>query len=138
MLRFRSNCRVTFDDPRLLFEVISVIPAIRPNMRSRGVATADAITSGLAPGRLAKALIVGYSTCGIGATGRNMKATPPAKASAALSSDVATGRLINGVERLMSPLLCELALVNDVCDLQHSQTRGQTAESQIHTRRRIK
>ena len=31
-------------------EVIWVIPAMRPNMRSSGVATAEAIVSGLAPG----------------------------------------------------------------------------------------
>ena len=45
-----------------LAEVISVIPAMRPNCRSSGVATADAIVSGLAPGRLALTLIEGKST----------------------------------------------------------------------------
>src|SRR5258708_28164618 len=51
ILRLRSNCRVMLVEPRLLDEVISLIPAMRPNWRSRGVATADAMVSGLAPGR---------------------------------------------------------------------------------------
>jgi len=33
----------------VLDEVISVTPAMRPNCRSNGVATADAIVSGLRP-----------------------------------------------------------------------------------------
>ena len=69
MSRFRSNCSVTAVWPSALEEVISVMPAIRPNCRSRGVATADAIVSGLAPGRPALTLTVGYSTCGSGDTG---------------------------------------------------------------------
>ena len=44
---------------RRLLDVISVTPAIRPNWRSSGVATADAIVSGLAPGRFAETLTVG-------------------------------------------------------------------------------
>src|SRR5262245_50165537 len=101
MFRFRSNWSVMLDEPRLLLDVISVMPAILPNILSSGVATEEAITSGLAPGRLAKVLIVGYSTCGIGATGRNRKAMPPASARAAVSKDVATGLRMNGVERLI-------------------------------------
>ena len=50
--------------PSWLREVICVMPAMRPNMRSSGVATAEAIVSGLAPGRLANTVIVGYSTSG--------------------------------------------------------------------------
>src|SRR5215831_4957525 len=90
-----------FVEPRLLLDVISVTPAILPHIRSSGVATADAITSGLAPGRFAKALIVGNSTWGTGATGRKKNARPPANASAKVSREVATGRLINGVEMLI-------------------------------------
>jgi hypothetical protein len=37
--------------PKKLVEVISVTPAMRPNCRSSGVATDDAIVSGLAPGK---------------------------------------------------------------------------------------
>ncbi len=72
MLRERSNWIVMFVDPRELVEVISLTPAIRPNCRSSGVATEDAIVSGLAPGRPAETLIVGNSTCGSGETGRNL------------------------------------------------------------------
>jgi hypothetical protein len=43
-------------------EVISVTPAICPSTRSSGPATVAAITSGLAPGRLAETEMVGYST----------------------------------------------------------------------------
>ena len=50
---------VMFVLPSWLTEDICVIPAIRPNMRSSGVATAEAIVSGLAPGRFAKTVIVG-------------------------------------------------------------------------------
>jgi len=55
------------------------MPAMRPNWRSSGVATADAIVSGLAPGRLAPTPMVGKSTCGSGATGRNRNAIAPEK-----------------------------------------------------------
>src|ERR1043166_4939282 len=49
MLRFRSNTSVIDAEPWLLDEVISVTPAMRPNWRSSGVTTAEAIGSGLAP-----------------------------------------------------------------------------------------
>src|SRR5258707_11131745 len=64
MLRLRSNCRVTLVEPSELVEVISVTPAMRPNWRSSGVATDEAMVSGLAPGRLAETLMVGNSTWG--------------------------------------------------------------------------
>src|SRR5262245_26960031 len=62
MLRLRSNCKTMLVEPRLLDDVISVTPAMRPNCRSRGVATEDAIVSGLAPGSAAEICIVGNST----------------------------------------------------------------------------
>src|SRR5271156_1005870 len=64
-------------DPRPLEEVICVTPAMRPNWRSSGVATAEAMVSGLAPGKPAPTPIVGKSTCGNGATGKRRKATAP-------------------------------------------------------------
>src|SRR5262249_52286363 len=69
--RSRSNCIVMTVAPSELAELISVMPAIRPNCRSSGVATADAIVSGLAPGNAAFTMIVGNSTCGSGDTGSN-------------------------------------------------------------------
>ncbi len=101
MSRSSSNCRVTLVDPEELFEVICVTPAMRPNCRSNGVATDDAIVSGSAPGRLAETEMVGNSTCGSGATGRLMYPSAPAMSTAALSSEVATGRRMNGAEKLI-------------------------------------
>src|SRR5215831_6116149 len=96
MLRFRSNCSTRVVAPRRLVDVISVTPAIRPNWRSSGVATEDAIVSGLAPGRIACTEMTGNSTEGSDATGRNRYASAPTSSSATLRSEVATGRLMNG------------------------------------------
>ncbi len=51
--RLRSNWSVICVLPCVLAEVIEVMPAMVENWRSRGVATAEAIVSGLAPGRFA-------------------------------------------------------------------------------------
>src|SRR5580700_9786641 len=61
MSRSRSNCRVMLVDPRALDEVISVTAAIRPNWRSRGVATDEAIVAWLALGKTAPTEMVGNS-----------------------------------------------------------------------------
>src|SRR5215472_7398358 len=66
MLRLRSNCKVMLVDPNWLLEVIWLTPAMRPNCRSSGVATDEAMVSGLAPGRPAETLTTGYSTWGMG------------------------------------------------------------------------
>jgi hypothetical protein len=100
MSRARSNCRVMVVAPRNDVDVISVTPAMRPNWRSSGVATADAIVSGLAPGSPATIWIVGKSTCGSGATGSSRKPSTPASTRAAVSSVVPTGRRMNGAEML--------------------------------------
>src|SRR5262245_22653343 len=92
-------------EPSELDEVISVTDAIRPNCRSRGVATAAAMVSGLAPGSEAETPIVGKSTCGTGDTGSRLNATAPASPSATASSVVATGRRMNGAEMFMSARL---------------------------------
>src|SRR6202521_2372667 len=96
MLRLRSNCKTTPVEPSWLTDVIWLMPAIRPNWRSRGVATAEAMVSGLAPGRLAPTEMVGRSTWGSGATGRKRNAVTPDSRIARVISDVATGRLMNG------------------------------------------
>ena len=88
-------------EPRPLLEVISVTSAILPNCFSSGVATDDAMVSGLAPGNWAATEIVGKSTAGRGATGRSRKATAPESATAAVSSVVAMGRRMNGSEIFM-------------------------------------
>src|SRR5579862_9709205 len=96
MSRFKSNCNVTLVLPKLLEEVISVTEAIRPNWRSSGVATDDAIISGLAPGNPADTEIVGKSTCGSGDTGSKRKATAPAMEMAMTRRVVAIGLRMKG------------------------------------------
>jgi hypothetical protein len=85
-------------EPSWLVDVIWLTPAMRPNCRSSGVATDDAMVSGLAPGKPAFTLITGYSTCGIGATGSRVYASMPAINSPIANNEVATGRRINGAE----------------------------------------
>src|SRR4029077_11310839 len=64
------------------------------------------MVSGLAPGKLAATVMVGKSIWGSGDTGRTVNATAPASAIAAVSKTVATGRWMNGGERLMSRRFC--------------------------------
>ena len=72
--------------------------AICPRWRSSGLATVVATSSGLAPGRVACTEMVGKSTCGSGDTGSLKNATAPAAASPKVSSVVATGRRMKGVD----------------------------------------
>ncbi|MNT87051.1 hypothetical protein D3C72_2274160 [compost metagenome] len=78
-----------------------VTPAMLPSLRSSGVATVDAMTSGLAPDRFADTTITGKSICGSGATGSKPKLTPPSSMIARLNSMVATGRRMKGPDRFM-------------------------------------
>src|SRR5437667_7195802 len=100
MFRLRSNCNTIVEAPSRLVDVISVTPAMRPNWRSSGVATDDAMVSGLAPGSADWTWIVGNSTCGSGETGRRANEAAPASAIAAVIRVVATGRRMKGEERL--------------------------------------
>ena len=88
-------------DPSMLVEVISVTPAMRVNWCSSGAATEVAMVSGLAPGRFAETLIVGNSTCGRAAMGRNRKATAPTSVIPIVNNVVATGRWMNVAEMFM-------------------------------------
>ena len=89
-------------DPSELDDVISVTAAIRPNCRSSGVATDEAMVSGLAPGKPALTEMVGNSTWGRGDTGSSRNATAPESRMATVSSVVATGLRMNGSEIVMS------------------------------------
>gem|GEM_PF-1279378 len=100
MSRDRSNCSVTRVEPCELLEVISVTPAMLPSERSSGVATLDAMVSGLAPGRLADTEMVGMSICGSGATGNRKNDSMPASTTASDNSVVATGRTMKGADRI--------------------------------------
>src|SRR3546814_11388908 len=53
MSRSRSNCRITRVEPWLDRLLMVLTPAIAPKERSSGVATVDAMTSGLPPAKLA-------------------------------------------------------------------------------------
>jgi hypothetical protein len=88
-------------EPNSLDEVIWFTPEMRPNCRSSGVATAEAIVCGSAPGRLAPTPITGKSTRGNEATGRKLNARIPDSSSAAANNDVPIGRRMNGVEILI-------------------------------------
>ncbi len=65
----RANWSVMRVEPRPLVEVIESIPEMVENSFSSGRATADAMVSGLAPGRFALTWIVGKSTVGRSFTG---------------------------------------------------------------------
>ena len=69
MSRSRVNWSVIEVLPSRLVEVMESRPEMVENWRSRGVATAVAMVSGLAPGRLALTSIVGKSTFGRSLTG---------------------------------------------------------------------
>ena len=69
MFRSRLNWSVICVSPSALDDVIESMPAIVENCFSSGVATAEAIVSGLAPGRQPPTWIVGKSTFGRSLTG---------------------------------------------------------------------
>ena len=73
-----------------------------PKDRSSGVATVAAITSGLAPGILALTEIDGNSICGSGAMGKRLCASQPAKTTPSQINVVATGRTMNGPDKLIT------------------------------------
>src|SRR5262249_28921073 len=102
MLRLRSNWMTTWLTPSELSDVSWVTPAIWPNCRSNGAATADAMVSALAPDSVAVTWMVGKSTWGNGAIGRNGNATSPTRASADMISEGATRRRIKGSERFIA------------------------------------
>ncbi len=59
MFRSSENWMVMLQEPRADVDVMLSMPAMVENCFSSGVATADAIVSGLAPGRLALTVSVG-------------------------------------------------------------------------------
>ena len=100
MLRPRSNCTVICVEPSTLVDVSCATPGICEIWFSSGVATDEAMVSGLAPGNWVVIRMVGKSTCGSGATGNSGKAASPIRKIAAISSEVAMGRAMNGDDRL--------------------------------------
>ena len=80
--------------PSALVDVMESTPAMVLNCFSSGVATADAMVSGLAPGRLAEIWIVGKSTLGRSLTGRTRYAVIPKNRMPSMTKVVMTGRRI--------------------------------------------
>jgi hypothetical protein len=62
------------------------------------------MVSGLAPGKLAWTKMTGYTTFGIGETGSMRYARTPDSNNAMVSSEVATGRRMNGAEIFITDL----------------------------------
>src|SRR5689334_15232897 len=85
--------------------------------------------------------MVGNSTSGSAETGRNRNTKPPARAKAAVNSDVATGLLINGSERFIAQLIG----MNRLAELRARDSRfaaaletgGQTIKEQVNNRCRV-
>src|SRR5260370_26697612 len=71
MLRSSENCSVIVASPSVETEVMVSMPAIVENCFSSGVATAEAIASGFAPGSCAWTWIVGKSPLGNALIGRS-------------------------------------------------------------------
>ncbi len=71
MLRSRVNWIVIWVAPSALVDVIESMPAMVENCFSSGVATAEAMVSGLAPGNAAVTWMVGKSMLGRSLTGRS-------------------------------------------------------------------
>ncbi len=69
MLRSSVNCSVIVACPSVDVDVIESMPAMVENCFSSGVATAEAMVSGLAPGSCAETWMVGKSTFGSALTG---------------------------------------------------------------------
>src|SRR5262249_5152475 len=75
--------------------------------------------------------MVGKSTCGSGATGRNGTATSPMNPMAAIRSDVATGRRMNGSEVFMPTPPCRPQQRKSAtpCYYRHAERRARRARS---------
>src|SRR5258708_30540569 len=104
MLRSRENWIVIDVEPSWLEDVMLSMPAIVENCFSRGVATAAAIVSGLAPGRLALTCTVGKSTEGRSLTGNLLYETAPKNRMPIMTSAVMTGRRMNSAVISVPPL----------------------------------
>src|SRR5436309_6316974 len=100
--RSSENWIVIAVRPWALDDVIESMPAIVVNCFSRGVATAAAIVSGLAPGSAAETWIVGKSTFGRSLTGRSRNPMIPKSRIAAIRRVVRTGRRMKS-SGLMKP-----------------------------------
>src|SRR5262249_55539249 len=104
ILRLRLNCTVIRPTPSPLTEVIESTPAMAENSFSSGVAIEAAIVAGLAPGMVVDTEMVGKSTFGSAATGRNGYPANPTRTIASVNAVVMTGRWMQSVGSDMSAL----------------------------------
>ena len=81
--------------PWPLIDVMVSMPAMVENCFSSGVATAEAMVSGLAPGSCAVTCMVGKSMLGNWLTGSRRKPASPKITIAAMTRMVMTGRRTN-------------------------------------------
>jgi hypothetical protein len=92
--------------PRELVELIESSPAMVEKFFSSGVATEDAMVSGLAPGRLALTVMVGKSTVGRSLTGSDLYPMMPNIKIPIMTRVVVTGLRMKSAEMFMTgPLL---------------------------------
>ena len=98
MSRSSANWMVICVVPWPLIEDIESMPAMVENCFSSGVATAEAMVSGLAPGSEAETIMVGKSTLGSWLTGSRRNPATPKITIAAMTSMVMTGRRTNSSE----------------------------------------
>ena len=102
MSRSRLNWIVIAVVPWPLIDVIWSTPAMVENCFSRGVATAAAMVSGLAPGTCAVTWMVGKSTFGSVLTGSRRYAASPKIRMPIMTSTVMTGLRTKISERFIS------------------------------------
>ena len=81
---------------------MEVSPLIWSNCDSRGVVTAEVITSGLAPGYRVTTWMVGKSTVGKEEIGRRKYPSSPSRITPTIKREVAIGLLMNGSEIFIS------------------------------------
>ena len=96
------------------------------NCRSSGVATAEAIVSGLAPGSDAPTWMVGKSTFGRSLTGSCRYAMMPNSRMATMTSVVMTGRRMKMAAMFMIGVSCQdaqLARADVLCTQPHLHQR---------------
>jgi hypothetical protein len=118
--------------PSALVEVISMMPGTPVSCVSSGVATADAMVSALAPGRLALTRMVGNSASGRGATGNRGNAATPSSITASVSSVVATGCRTNQLDSETRCSWCGPGPGNRCAGFSDDHTRAQARLAIAH------
>src|SRR5512146_2839726 len=124
MFLLRLNWSVICAIPCPDTDVMLSRPAIVENWRSSGVATAEAMVSGLAPGSAAFTRTVGKSTFGRSLTGSIRYAMIPNRRMADMTSVVMTGLFMKGSAIFIS---FKQALNNKLQTLIHSKNQYRNA-----------